>query len=88
MSDFTLLRAEAVIERRGRSRSQLYLDIREGVMTPPVRLRGGKLSAWPAKEIDALNSAEIAGATDDELRALVQRLLAERSAGRPNPAAA
>ncbi|MDA8351556.1 MAG: transcriptional regulator [Pseudomonadota bacterium] len=86
MADLTLLRAEAVIARRGRSRSQLYLDIRHGVMTPPVRLRGGKLSAWPAREVDSLNAAEIAGATDDELRAVVRELLAQRAAGRPRAA--
>ena len=86
MSDLALLRAEAVIERRGRSRSQLYLDIRHGVMTPPVRLRGGKLSAWPSHEVDALNRAEISGASDEELRALVRQLVEQRAAGRPNAA--
>jgi len=82
-ADTTLLRTDTVAERRARSRSQLYVDIRAGVMTPPVRLRGGKLSAWPAYEIDALSRAEIAGASDEEMRALVQQLLEQRAAGRP-----
>ena len=86
MTDLTLLRAEAVCVRRGRSRSQLYVDVRAGVMTPPVRLRGGKLSAWPAHEVDALNAAEISGASDGELRALVRQLVEQRAAGRPNAA--
>jgi prophage regulatory protein len=85
----SLLRLETVVSRRGRSRPQLYVDIKRGTMTPPVRL-GCKLSAWPSHEIDALNRAEIAGASQDELRALVQELVALRAKGKPtlNTAAA
>jgi prophage regulatory protein len=68
----SLLRLDTVVSRRGRSRPQLYVDIKRGTMTPPVRL-GCKLSAWPSHEIDALNRAEIAGASQDELRALVRQ---------------
>jgi prophage regulatory protein len=46
-------------------------------MPPPVRIRG-RATAWPAYELDALNRAEIAGASDDEIRALVRELLARR----------
>jgi hypothetical protein len=55
-------------------------------MTPPVRL-GEKLSAWPSHEVDALNRAEIGGATPDELRALVQHLVAQRAQMKPGIAA-
>jgi prophage regulatory protein len=82
----SLLRLETVNSRRGRSRAQLYIDIKRGTMTPPVRL-GEKLSAWPSHEIDALNRAEIAGATPDELRALVQQLVAQRAQLKPSVAA-
>jgi prophage regulatory protein len=81
----SLLRLDTVISRRARSRAQLYVDIKRGVMTPPVRL-GEKLSAWPAHEVDALNRAEIAGASQDELRALVLQLVAQRRQGRSTPA--
>jgi prophage regulatory protein len=74
-----LLRLEPTLSRRGRSRAQLYVDIRKGVFPPPVRL-GVRLSAWPSTEVDAVNKAEIRGATPDELRALVQRLVKERQA--------
>lgn len=80
----SLLRLDTVISRRGRSRAQLYIDIKRGTMTPPVRL-GEKLSAWPSHEIDTLNRAEIAGASQDELRALVQELIAQRTKGRSAP---
>jgi prophage regulatory protein len=86
MVDTALLRLETVVSRRGRSRAQLYVDIKRGTMTPPVRL-GEKLSAWPSSEIDALNRAEIGGATPDELRALVKELVALRAQMKPKPGA-
>jgi prophage regulatory protein len=82
MAETSLLRLDTVISRRGRSRAQLYVDIRRGVMTPPVRL-GEKLSAWPSHEIDALNRAEIAGSSKDELCALVKHLVEQRRQMRP-----
>jgi prophage regulatory protein len=78
----SLLRLDTVVSRRGRSRPQLYIDIKRGTMTPPVRL-GEKLSAWPSHEIDALNRAEIGGASQDELRALVLELLEQRQRMKP-----
>jgi prophage regulatory protein len=77
----SLLRLDTVISRRGRSRAQLYVDIKRGVMTPPVRL-GQKLSAWPAHEVDALNRAEIAGSTKKQLQELVKELVAKRAEGK------
>jgi prophage regulatory protein len=83
----SLLRLDTVISRRGRSRPQLYIDIKRGTMTPPVRL-GEKLSAWPSHEVDALNRAEIGGATQDELRVLVKHLVEQRRQMRPAQTAA
>jgi prophage regulatory protein len=36
------------------------------------------MAAWPDHEIDAINKAHIAGQTDDEIRALVARLVIAR----------
>lgn len=81
MIQTSLLRCDATAEARGRSRTQLYVDIREGRMTPPVSgRRGRQASVWPAYEVEAINRAEIAGASDDEIRALVLRLVQERAA--------
>ncbi len=86
MPDATsLLRAGAAARRRGRSRSQHYVEVRAGVMTPPVHR--GKIAVWPSDELEAITRAEIAGASDDELRVLVQRLVEARAAGRPRLAA-
>jgi prophage regulatory protein len=66
-----------VTRRRNRSRSSTYVDIQEGRLTPPVRT-GKKGSAWPDYEIDQLIAADIAGASEVEIRALVVELLAAR----------
>lgn len=80
MLDTTLITTDRTAERRARSRSQLFVDIKVGLMTPPLRTRPGrKTNAWPAYEIDALNRAEIAGASDDEIRQLVHQLVQQRA---------
>ena len=80
MLDTTLIPTDRTAERRARSRSQLFVDIKVGLMTPPLRARPGrKANAWPAYEIDALNRAEIAGATDEEIRQLVHKLVEQRA---------
>lgn len=83
MTNITLLRAAAVIARRGRSRSQLYRDIDAGVLTPPVHVgAAGAVAVWPEHELDAIAAAEIGGASPDELRKLVRDLIARRAQGR------
>lgn len=69
----TFLRRPQVEARRGESRSTLYQHIANGTLTKPVPL-GPRSVAWPEHEIDALNRARLAGATPDEIRALVERL--------------
>jgi prophage regulatory protein len=64
------LRAPQVLARRARSRSQLFRDIEFGVFPPGVRL-GARCTAWPSAKVDQVLSAEIGGATTEELRELV-----------------
>lgn len=61
------------------SRSTIYLRITQGLWTKPISL-GGRAVGWPSSEITILNSARIAGKTDEEIRALVLKLEAERKA--------
>ena len=75
----TILRLPAVLRERGRSRSAHYMDIQQGLFTPPVPI-GARAVGWPADELDALNAARIAGKTDEEIRALVAKLEAARKA--------
>lgn len=73
----TILRLPAVLRERGRSRSAHYMDIQQGLFTPPVPI-GARAVGWPADELTTLNAARIAGKTDDEIRALVAKLEAAR----------
>jgi len=73
------LRPKAVFQRRGRPRSSTYEDVKNGLLTPPIKL-SARATAWPIHEINAICAAQLAGATTDEIRALVKRLVAARKA--------
>jgi prophage regulatory protein len=75
----TILRLPAVLRERGRSRSAHYMDIQQGLFTPPVPI-GARAVGWPADELATLNAARIAGKSNDEIRALVAKLAAARKA--------
>ena len=70
-------RLRAVLQARGRSRSSHYLDIQQGLFTSPVQI-GARAVGWPSSEVEAINSARIAGNSDDEIRKLVTKLEADR----------
>lgn len=68
-----ILRLPAVLSERGRSRSAHYLDIQQGLFTRPVHI-GLRAVGWPTSEVSAINSARIAGKSDEEIRVLVRKL--------------
>ena len=72
-----ILRLPAIKASTGLSRSTIYLRIADGVFTKPVSL-GGRAVGWPAREVETLNAARIAGKTDKEMRDLVAALEASR----------
>jgi prophage regulatory protein len=72
-----ILRLPAVKAESGASRSTIYLRIQQGLWPKPVRL-GPRSVGWPASEVSAINTARIAGKTDDEIRVLVVKLEAAR----------
>lgn len=75
----TILRLPMVQAKTGKGRSATYADIERGLMVKPVKL-GERAVGIPDYEVDAIIAARIAGATEGELRALVNRLHAARSA--------
>lgn len=75
-----LLKKPDVLKLTAKSNTTHYNDIKAGLMTPPVRL-GENSVAWPEHEIIAINAARIADKSDDEIKALVARLIAERKGG-------
>ena len=74
-----ILRRSSVEWQSGYPRSTLYLRISQGLWTRPVKL-GPRAVGWPAHEVTAINAARIAGQSDAEIRALVERLEAGRKA--------
>lgn len=73
----TILREPQVTESTGNGRSTLWLKVKHGLFTKPVHI-GPRAVGWPAREVAAINAARIAGKSDDQIRALVQQLVAER----------
>lgn len=61
----------------GNSRSKIYADIKAKTFPAPVRL-GNRSVAWVDHEINLWVQAKIAGQTDEELKALVDSLVAAR----------
>ncbi|MFO1360559.1 helix-turn-helix transcriptional regulator [Plasticicumulans sp.] len=74
-----ILRRPAVTETYGIGRSTIYELAATGLLPRPVRLTA-RATGWPAAELEQVFAARVAGKTDDEIRALVQRLHAARQA--------
>lgn len=72
-----LMRKPQVLSATGASNSTLYADIGRELFVRPVKI-GPRAAAWPSNEVDAVVTARIGGATDEQLRALVQRLHLQR----------
>ncbi len=68
------------LEAGYKSHASIYKLIREGLWTNPVRL-GIRSVGWPSEEITTICKARIAGKSDDEIRALVDRLHSQRLEG-------
>ncbi len=78
-SALTILRRKQVELETGYSRSTIYQRISQGLFIKPVSL-GARAVGFPAGEVAALNAARIAGKTDRDIRALVTKLEAARTA--------
>ena len=72
-----ILRLPDVLAATGLSRSTIYSYIQQGIWVKPVHL-GPHTAGWPASEVSAILSARIAGQSDEEIIALVDKLEADR----------
>ena len=72
------MRLDTTLKKRARSSSSHYRDINDGLFTKPVRL-GKRAVGWPVEEVNALNTARMAGLTDNEIQELVKELHARRN---------
>ena len=84
--ELRFLRLPELLPRRGRSRSSHWRDVKSGLFPPPVAL-GARCSGWPVHELEVILGAQIAGASPDEIRTLVARLVAARAQLMPSEAA-
>lgn len=69
----------AVCTLIGCGKTRVYEQIKAGLFPPPVK-ESPKWARWPEHEIEAVLIAKAGGATDDEVRELVTRLMANRRA--------
>lgn len=72
-----IVRRPEVERRSGKGRSALYKDIADGLFAPPIKI-SLRAVGWISHEIDAINAARAAGKTQDEIKALVAKLVAAR----------
>jgi prophage regulatory protein len=72
-----IIRFPEAAASRGLSRSTCYVQIAQGLMPRPIK-NGARMVGWFASEIAAINAARAAGKGDDEIRALVRQLEAQR----------
>ena len=76
-----LLRGREVDARNGWNSANTRRDhVKRGTLTPPIRLSPGPTTPalWPEHEIEAILRARLAGKSEDDIRALVARLAADR----------
>lgn len=69
----SILRMAQVWAQLGMTRTPGYNAIRDGLLTKPVKM-GPRAAGIPSQEIDAILTARIGGATDEQIRALVVKL--------------
>lgn len=73
-----LLRRAAVLARTGQGNTLLYKRIGNCEFPPPIN--SGAIVVWPEHEVSDWCAAIIAGASADDLRALVARMVESRGA--------
>jgi prophage regulatory protein len=74
-----ILRLPEVKRRRGfRADASVYNEVRDGLCTIGVAI-SQRSKGWPDYEIDAINTARVAGKSDAEIRELVKALHDKRT---------
>ena len=76
----SILRMPAVKAETGhRSHASIYTAIKAGLFTTGIAISQRSVG-WPDYEVKAINTARIAGQSEAEIRELVKRLHAKRTA--------
>ena len=61
-----------------RSKTSVYNAVQAGLLTKPVSI-GLRSVGWPDYEVEAVTAARVAGQPDEAIRALVNKLHAQRA---------
>lgn len=77
-TSYTIKRGKDARAQFGIASSTFYEWIARGLMPPGIAL-GWRSVGWPAHELDAIAAARISSKTEDEIRGLVQDLIAARA---------
>jgi len=76
---FQLIRRPFVLIQTARSKSALQLDEKAGLFCPPISI-GDRAVAYIKHEVEAIIQARIESKTPDQIKALVQELITNRTA--------
>lgn len=74
----TIQRLISTRVKLGISRSTVYLQVSQGLLTKPIHI-GLRAVGWPSNELDAILNARIAGKSQDEIKELVIDLENQRT---------
>jgi prophage regulatory protein len=73
-----ILRIRDVKAKTGhRSHVTIYTAMKAGLFPTGVAI-GSRSIGWPSYEVDAINAARVAGQTNEQIKALVAKLHADR----------
>lgn len=74
---YQLIRRPEVLTLTARSKSALQLDEKAGLFCPPISI-GDRAVAYIKNEVESIIQARIEGRTAEQIKDLVQELIAQR----------
>ena len=74
-----IIRPIPAFARLGLKKSAGYKRVTEGLLPPPIKI-GKRAAGWPKHEIDAIVMLMVSGASEQEVRACVTKMVALRKA--------
>jgi prophage regulatory protein len=77
VKNIVLLDLNETLRRRRKSRAAHYRDQKQRLFPQGVKV-GKRAVAWPAHEVDEILAAQLAGATDTQLKNIVIKLESQR----------
>ena len=72
-----MIRMAGIIKATGYPRGSIYEHIKKGTFPKPVSM-GMRTAAWPRHEVEKILQARISGKNENEIRLLVDQILADR----------